>query len=195
MTGEKFVDQLMYDTDRFQNLTTDTTYRTMALNWLNLAIKDLANEQVGYHWRDLEKTVEFPTVADQMSYDLPADIDTNKIYTVREKENDYKLNYIPQNDFDEAVPDSSVSSGIPRDYIVYAGVIRLYPVPDDAYTIYMRYIKIPTELADDDNSTDFSSKYDNVILNNALVRAFRFDKRLQEMAFAQFCQTKFCRTV
>ena len=72
LTGAGFIDNLMESVGKIQTKASDTNYRVIALNWLNRIVEDISSRQ--RHWKWLEKTSTFDTVADQLSYDLPADI-------------------------------------------------------------------------------------------------------------------------
>ena len=121
-----------------------------------------------------------------MSYDLPTDLDTKKIFDVRRYESDCKLTYVPQNKLDEWAPDPSVSSGLPYYYTLWADAIKLWPVPDSGISIYVRYIKNITALADNTTTTvDIPAKYDDVVINGALTKAYLFDNRPNDALVAQ----------
>ena len=148
----------------------------MALDWLNRTARKIAGSDP--HWRFLEKTATFSTVASQMSYDLPSDIDLsgNKIISLKQNESPTKLIYIDQRSFDSLEPDPTTSSGYPYWYTTYGKYLRLYPVPDSAITIYMRYIKTIDNFAD--NSTehaDLPDKWQDVVLDGMKIHAFRYE--------------------
>jgi hypothetical protein len=173
MKGNEFIDSVMRRVGRSQVLTTDTTLRAIALEWLNTGVRDISGRHE--HWTWLEKTASFPTVADQLSYDLPADIDLSgrKVFSVKQEDSPAKLVYIDQNTFDALEPEPTSSSGYPYYYTLWSKAIRLYPMPSSVITMYMRYIKTVTSLTDSATSeTDIPSKHDNVVIDGALVYAF-----------------------
>jgi len=187
MTGEQFINEVMFETDRHQNLETDTIYREMALRWLNRVIKDISTRQTGFHWRFLEKTAYLETVAEQMSYSLPDDIDGYKILSVHRKDPEMKIDYVDQRIFDEFIPDPDTSSGNPDYYTLWGDAIKLWPIPSsDGQKIYVRYIKEITTLADNDTGTnDIPQKWDDMVVQGILVRAFKYDGKVNEMALSQ----------
>lgn len=158
--------------------SSDTTYRATALKWLNLVMGDIANRQQTFHWRWLEKTATFDTVVDQMSYDLPSDIDGYKIFDVRQKTDDVKLKYVEQNVFDTFVPDPDTDSGNPTIYTLWADAIKLWPIPSSAITMHMRYLKQITALADDSATTEIPAKFNSVLIDGAMVYVYKFDPDL-----------------
>ena len=181
MTGKDFIDSVMDDVDRFDNKTTDTTYRAIVLGWFNRVLKNVSTMQEGFHWRFLEKTSTFPTVADQLVYDLPTDIDGYKVFDLRQQVTDVKLIYKPQEWIDEYYPEPTNTSGNPLFYTVYANAYKLIPIPSSVMTIYERYIKTITTLEDTAlSTTDIPAKWDDVIISGVLAKAYKFDKRLNE---------------
>ena len=181
MNGQDFINQIFEDLDKVDVQSTDTTYRAIVLNWLNRVLKNIATMQDGFHWRFLEKTATFETVEDQHSYDLPSDIDGYKVFDVRQKEDDIKIEYRTQQWFDENFPDPTVTGGNAYYYTLWASAIKLLPIPSSAFDVYMRYIKTPTALTDDsDSTTDVPSKWDDVIIQGVLAKAYKMERRLQD---------------
>jgi len=186
MDGKSFIDQTMEDLDRFDNKVTDTTYRAIALNWLNRVLKNIGTMQDGFHWRFLEKTATFPTVTSQLTYDLPSDIDGYKVFDLRQQTTDVKLTFKPQEWIDLYWPDPTVTSGNPLFYTLFASSMKLIPLPASAITMYIRYIKGITALTDSAaSSTDVPAKWDDVIIQGALAKAYKFDKRIEDSIDAQ----------
>lgn len=178
MDGKSFIDQMMYDMYKSSVLTTDTTYRAMCLNWLNLVLKDISTRQENFHYGFLEMTCYFTTVAAQASYDLPSTIDGYKVFSVRRLDGDVRLDYVDPHIMDKYVPDPTVSSGNPYNYTLWANSIKLYPVPSAAQDIYLRYIRTITLLTDSAASTTLiPAKWDDVILCGALAKATRLKQK------------------
>lgn len=173
--GEALINSLMYDVGKVQVLTTDTNYRVMALDWLNRILRDIAGRHSDWNW--LQKSATFNTVADQMSYDLPTDLLDGgfKIYDMRQKESPSPIVYIDQRRFDELEPDPTDSSGNPFYYTLYADTLRLWPVPDDVYAIYMRYVKNITTMTDGATTCETPVQYDDVVVDGMKVHAFRYE--------------------
>jgi len=175
-SGAGLVSRLMYDVGRIQVLTTDTNYRTIALAWINGVARDIQSRHPDWVW--LEKSATFDTVADQVSYDIPADMDSSgrKYFSIREQSSPIKLKYIDQKRLDEIAPKPTDRTGKPTHYTLYGDVIRLYPTPDDEYTMHERYLKNPSTLTDSTaSSNEIPAKFDEVILDGARVRAFMFE--------------------
>jgi len=181
MTGESFLNFLCGTSGRIGMLDCnidDTEYRGLVLQWLNLVIKDIAGRQQDWHYRFLEKTVTASTVADQLDYDLPTDIDGYKVFSVLDRTHNHTYRFCPHDKFLRFVPNPSLSTGAPYLYTVWAGNLKLWPVPSSVFTIYLKYVKTLTALADDSNSTEIPAKYDSVVIDGVLVWAYKFDPQL-----------------
>jgi hypothetical protein len=174
MTGQGFINSFMQDVGRIQVLTTDTNLRSLALDWLNRVIRYISGRSE--HWTWLEKSATFSTVANQMTYDYPSDIDLSgrKVFTIRQKDSPAKLIFINQRYLDELVPEPDTVTGNPLYYTMFASGIRLYPIPDAVYTMYIRYIKLITAFSDSAASTsDIPAKWDDVVLDGMKMHGFR----------------------
>lgn len=188
MTGAQFLDFIVGKSGQIgmlQKNVNDTSYRAFMLSCLNLVLKDISNRQQQWHWRWLEKTATAPTVASQHTYDVPSDLDTNKILAVYERTNDITMKFMPYDKFVRLVADPSADSGNAVIWTFYANTLRLYPVPSAVLTMYMDYIKTITALADSAGTTDVPAKYDTVIIDGALVYAYKFDKNMGDWAKQQ----------
>jgi len=191
MDGKSYIDNLFYDIGRYTLLTTDTNLRIIALAWANRVIKDISSRKP--HWVWLEKTSSFPTVIDQVSYDLPTDIDLSgrKVVSVRQTSTPAKLVYVSQHRMDELEADPTVSSGNPLFYTLWSSYIRLFPMPSAVITMYMRYIKTITPLTDSAvSTTDIPDKFSEVVLDGMKVHAFRMfpkwgDSNAQKVIYEQ----------
>jgi len=185
MTGQSFLNFLCGTTGQLGILdknVNDSAFRAFMLQCLNLVLKDIQNEQTNWHWRFLEKTATAPTVADQMDYTLPTDIDTNKIFAVFDRTNDRTYRYIPYERFVKLVADPSNNTGDPTFWTLWANVLKLYPVPSSVITFFMNYIQLITPLTDANTSCEIPAKYDVVVIHGALKWAYQFDPKLGSYA-------------
>jgi hypothetical protein len=168
------------------NTDSDSNFETLIMNWGNRTLQEIWMGKgllISPNWWWLSKTYSFPTVADQMTYDLPTFIDAMKVQVVKELDDDTKLTYVDQRQFDKLVPDpSGQATGIPyaytiwsRDTTTYKPYIRLYPIPDAAYTIYMRFYGNLTMYAAATPTAvnEVPTKYDVVVLDGVLEKFFQ----------------------
>ena len=175
MNGAGLVDAVMLDIGKIQTLTTDTNLRVIILNWVNRVCKDIYSRSP--HWVWGEKTATFDTVADQLSYDLPSDIDLSgrKVFDVRQKSTPVKLTYVDQRLFDTLEPDPTSASGFPTIYTLFAESIRLWPTPSEAIEMHIRYvINKPTAYTDAaDSTSEIPTKYEETVLSGVRALAFK----------------------
>src|SRR3990167_414299 len=156
----------------------DTSYRAFMLDCLNLVAEDIQNRQQSWHWRFLEKTATAPTVASQIDYDLPTDVDTNKVFSLSDRTNDITYTFIPYEKFIRAVADPTNYSGNSIWWTFWASMIKLYPIPSSVWTFYLDYISLITAWTDAAASNEIPAKYDPVIIDGVLVYAYKFDPEL-----------------
>lgn len=185
MTGSQFLDFLCGTSTSIGLMDKsgqDTAYRSFMLSCLNLTLKDIQNRQHGFHWKFLEKTATASTVANQLDYDLPTDIDGRKVFGVFDRTQDITYRYIDHDEFTRKVPDPSDNTGDTVWYTIWAGNLKFFPIPDGAWTYYIQYIKQITPLADDSNSCEIPAKYDGVIIDGALRYAYKFDPQMGQEA-------------
>lgn len=174
---------------RTGNTTEDTNYQRMVTEWANESLQDIwigRGLEFSPKWWFLEKTATFPTVADQMTYDLPSDIDGLKVISVRQKEDDVKLTYIDQREFDRVFPDPDDMSGggNPLWYIIYGrdstskkGYIRLFPIPASVITMHIRYITVMDAYDNDDSSSTvvLPGKMESVLMDGIIAKWYEHD--------------------
>lgn len=178
MTGQQFLNFLCSKSGQIGLLdknVNDSSYRAFMLDCLNLVVKDIQNRQVNWHWRFLEKTATAPTVAAQMDYDLPTDIDTNKLFALYDRTQDRTYKYIPYELFIRLVADPSNNSGDTVWWTFWGKVIKLFPIPSSVITFYLDYVQLITALTDAATSCEIPAKYDPVVIDGALVWAYKFD--------------------
>ena len=185
MTGKQYLDFLCGKSGQIGLLdknVSDSSYRAFMLDCLNLVLKDIQNRQINWHWRFLEKTATAPTVASQIDYDLPTDIDTNKLFALYDRTNDRTYKYIPYEKFVKFVADPSNSTGQAIWWTLWASMIKLWPIPSSVITFYLDYVALATAWTDAATSNEVPAKYDNVIIDGALVYAYMFDPELGDKA-------------
>ncbi len=182
MQGTQFLDILMGLADKN---TDDTSYRSKLLDWTNLVLKDIQNRQQNFHWRWCEKTATASTVADQHTYDMPTDVDTNKALYLYERTNDISFKFIPYQKFVRTITNPANDTGTSYLWTFFANSLRLWPTPAAVVTFYLDYVKLITALADDTNTTDIPAKYDPIVIDGVLVYIYKYDPELGDWAKQQ----------
>lgn len=70
----------------------------------------------------------------------------------------------------------------PQHWYLYGNTINLYPVPDKAYTLTLRYIKEPTALSADADVPEIPSEFEEILIYGALYRIWEEKDRLDKAA-------------
>lgn len=125
-------------------------------NFINQVVRELVVSSIFVP--KLEGSETITTAASTATYDLPSDFD--RIYDILQKDTPSKLTFLTNDQFDNLKPNpggATSAGGKPLYYTIW-GVsltelrqISFYPIPDDIYTIYLKYFKI---LADMTAATD-----------------------------------------
>ncbi len=134
---------------------------------INEAVVDITEK---YGFLKARQIVTFPTVADEALYALPSDCVVVMKLT-------HPLENLKLNKRDEtwAADNETLTTGKPLDYIRQRDWIKLFPTPDDVYTLKMQYKAKAATLALDADEPVFPSTWDQGVLY--LARAKHWDVR------------------
>lgn len=127
-------------------------------------------------WEELESRVDSAFVIGQTEYTL-AELSLStyrNIYTfmVLDDSQYYEIQYITPVDWDRIVgPNVSGTSGKPTIFTIWNRNIEVYPSPDEAYTVRLRYYSYPVDVVSDTDSPSVTQA-DAVLV--ALTTAFCF---------------------
>lgn len=84
------------------------------------------------------------------------------------------LKYEDVRSIDSLYPDADDTTinpaNVPSKWYFYADTIRVFPVPNDAYTITLRYYKKPTELSADADVPEIPSEFQELLIVGAAYR-------------------------
>lgn len=125
-------------------------------------------------WRfNLVKAADITTVAGTSNYSVPTDL--WREYSIRKTNGvDYTLTALQQRTFDTLFQSQSAITGFPYcrvDFNIYRdGTFQLWPTPDGAFTISLRYFKLITKPTADTDTLDMPPPYQVVIKYGALAR-------------------------
>jgi len=139
--------------------------------FLNFAQEQIARAPV---WRELEVLETGTTTADQPYISLTTRF--RDIYSIRllDGSNSRKLEYVPLRLWDRRIPrPESYTTGRPSFYTFFSDKVRLWKVPDSAYSYEIRYIKYPTAFTAASSSTSDLEGKDDIIIALATSWAFR----------------------
>ena len=93
-------------------------------------------------WWFLETQANFVTVNGTEYYDLPSDFGTTEVsIVININNNTYPLIKRHYTYLEDVYTAGTIFSGYPSDYAVFQQQIRLYPVPNGAYTATLSYVQ------------------------------------------------------
>lgn len=132
----------------------------------------------------MQSSTTFNTVASTASYALStiaADLQQLTSLRITSPDNNERwLQPMTAEDFDRFIADpTSESEGAPEKYYLWDNTVYLYPIPDDAYTIAVRYIKTPTTVASDDQP-DIPEEYQEILTLGTLYRAMQINDNFDQ---------------
>jgi hypothetical protein len=116
-------------------------------------------------FRELFSSEAVTTVNDDVAYDLPTDF--MRVYSLMytpTAADSYALTEVSQGDLD-ALP---VSSGVPTHYAITNDEINLWPTPDSAYTLRLRYYAKPATLVNAGDTPQIPGTYHHLLVSYTL---------------------------
>lgn len=163
-------------------LRSGTALSSRVVTWLNWAQIKVAR-QVDL----LFATATTSTVANQDCYSFPASY--NVIYTIRLEDGlqSTKLELVKPWEFDRIVPKADeLPTGRPFYYIPFkdSGHFDVFPVPDAAYTMRIRYGYMPTTLSTNGQTSDYTD-LDDVLVYYGTSEGFKWLQELKDAAYWQ----------
>lgn len=183
MNGAALLTDFLVLMDKNSN---DTSYKALALKWLDLILRDIQSRQDSFHWRFLEIIgATFDTAADDFDYDLDTiapNRDTEKVIHVYDKTNDITYRYKPYEIFRRVVADETNKTGDPYIFSIAGGDLLLWPVPDSVVSTYIDYVRTIPTAADDSTDLLIPDKYKKVVMDGMMVYGFQFDPDLGNAA-------------
>lgn len=160
------------------------TLATRVVTWLDRASLKVARQE------DLLFSIATATtIADQKDYAMPDNI--RALFSIRVENglNSRKLECAMPRDFDLKAPKpNEITSFVPSIYVPYktTNTFELFPIPDQAYILRLRYSFWPGRLATDASLSDYSYM-DDVLIYYATSEGFKW---LQELKDADFWQKR-----
>lgn len=82
--------------------------------------------------------------------------------------------------------DTSVNhANVPEYWYFYDETIKVYPVPNEAYTLNLRYYKKPTELSSDSDVPEIPSEFQEILVVGAAYRVMQVKDNYDQAAILQ----------
>jgi hypothetical protein len=138
--------------------------------WINDGMRECA---INNNLFQVEATQN--TVIGTNQYSLPSDI--AKLHSV--KYDNVKLPDMTLQEFDEQFTTDGTDRGTPVNYVIWAGKIKLYPVPDAIKTLTIDYIRQPTEVTAVGNTPELPPIYHLRLVDYCLAQVAQQDDDLQ----------------
>jgi hypothetical protein len=165
-------------------LVTDVRGKLDDTNFSSTLIKDFINDTQRYivnkhHFKFMEDTYTQVLTIDDYEYALGADvevIESLRITSPSGKEVDITDGYLTYIEFDQKHPlPSEDDSNTPDSWTIREDQLFLYPKPDAAYTLTIRYQKKPTTLSSDSDVPEVPERFKELLVLGALVRAHKYN--------------------
>lgn len=166
-----------------QNKLDDSQFSpTLIKQFINDAQREVFNTK---QLRFMEASTTFSTVAgdDELGVE-PTDMQIPIDLRITAPVNfGSKLVFRSYNEIDQWYPVPSLGVGTPTDWYEFAGNIKLYPTPDQVYTLTLRYQKVPTELSADADVPQIPEEFQEILVLGALKRCLEFNDQYDQSAF------------
>ena len=167
MTRDQFVTEICDIVGKSESASSvsGAVLQTRVRTYLNWAQKRVAR---AYSFHELSKYNETAaTVADAKRY--PMETGTNNFGLIRPKdihsirlidgENSRTLTRWSQRKFDKWYPrPANYATSRPRIYVRWGSDLELFRIPNDAYTLYIRYSQWPTDFSTGAQTSDYTNK-------------------------------------
>lgn len=154
------------------NVTVDEMSDDSVLLLLNRGYWELT-ANLGF--RETEATVSFSTSASNRKYELPTTSFAVNIVSIVNPDSDKHIQLIrtTKQEYENTFDSSTDSEAFPTNYIRDNNCIILWPTPDDAYTVYIRYWKNLDDLINDPaNYPEMPRNWHEIVLYGAVYRYF-----------------------
>lgn len=141
----------------------DELNRTDVSSQINLAIKTAIKHYNSEAVSFREHRAYVPTVADKEYYPVPDDFVELDDLRIQISNNTYVLNRRSQRYLNDIYTTGTVDSGPPESFALYQEQIRVYPVPDQSYTLFLDYKRELDELSATSDTNAYMTKYEGLI--------------------------------
>lgn len=138
-------------------------YRALVKTWLNDAQRIAVIES---EIRVQEESASYATISADSSLELPADF--SRTIDLHDTEEDRRLTKISLRELDD-LPDET---GRPSVYAVEKDEILLYPVPDGAYKLALRYWRLPEDMEADGDEPEIPKQHHHRLIPYAMWKAY-----------------------
>jgi len=145
----------------------------MADMLLNRSYSEILN-RYGEHFRQKEVSFTWPTIAGEKLYQVPADFEALRQLSIEDLNDQVHSPLVRMTPFEyeRVFQNRSDAQDKPLNYVREDGCIRLFPTPDNVYTITMKYWKLLDALGGVVTQSALPAEWDEIILYGAVYRGF-----------------------
>lgn len=169
-----------------QNRLDDTGFSAEIIKqFINDAQRDYLGDK---RWRFMEETADFTaTIGSQLLGTLPDDYEMPITLRVTTPYNAARiLNFMDYKDVDRIYPAPTLlGNTLPFAWYEFANTIYLLPAAGQAYTLQLRYIKVPTELSADADVPVIPEEFQELLVLGALWRCHEFNDDYDKAALTK----------
>lgn len=141
-------------------------------NWVNEGQRQIARQVEAPEFQETEELVMVPK---QFKYPLPAGF--LRVQDIQYELMTTRLRPLDQKQFDLVAP--AQTNGPPAVYTLYQQSLYLYPNPESADTLFLRYYKMPSAMVNDTDIPTLNVNYLHLLVDYALVRAYEAEDDIE----------------
>ena len=160
---------------------------------LNRAYWELLDK---FPFREKEVSATFDTVAGTLLYGVPSPFESLRQLSIENPDTN-EHTYLRKWDireYEENFVDTVDARGFPTNYVREGCNVKLFPTPDAAYKIIIKYNTVLDDLSDDNASSGLPHQWDEIILYGALWRGYlRFGDQLKSKQTQQMWGSLFAK--
>ncbi len=162
---------------------------TEIINYVNDTQNDIFNEyRLPFMETTQDYTLNIGTADITNGSDLPTNFVSPILLLLTTNGYEKRLQFRDVREMDELHPDyeaSSTPNGTPTDAYKYGETIKVYPEPDQAYTVTLRYFKKPTLLSSDSDVPELPSEFEEMLVLGASYRILQVKDNYDQAAILQ----------
>lgn len=158
-----------------------STMETQSIAWLNRIMYRISRQ---HDFPELLKKYSSATVDGTKNYSFPTNYKTIFDLTVIDGYSSVKLALVLPEHFDKRIPyPEQYTERLPRWYVPYGDSFDLYPIPDDAYTLYCRCVLWPTIITATSDLVSFTPDKDDILVAGMTKEGFAYLQMYEDAAY------------
>lgn len=165
--------------DKVRYRIKDSSYSSTEIrNYINDTINDIYNE---YRLRFMETSTPFTLTANDPDITSGSGLPTDFVQAINlsltSSAYESVLQYKEHTEIDALYPDPTDTTihpaNVPQYWYMFGEEINVFPVPNTAYTVKLKYYKRPTMLSSDADVPDIPSEFEEILVIGASYRIFQ----------------------